>query len=166
MLAVVSTVRSGDARYPGNMAEAEDTQNVTWIFANGDALEFRVRGWPAGSTGTVVRNGGLTEASLIIATYVAAGVIGNGAYDALKLGLRLLRLRLAWGSDDEKSRYVAYIAQLAVAAKLTEPTEVKVISCSQQRDYWETVILAGASTFRVQIPPNDPRPTAISVDVE
>jgi hypothetical protein len=85
---------------------------VTWVFTDGDALEFRMRGWPAGNTGTVVQNGGLTEASLIIAAHVAGGVIGNGAYDALKLGLRLLRLRLAWGADDDKSRYVAYIANL------------------------------------------------------
>jgi hypothetical protein len=158
-------VADGDT--PTVMPEAEDEegQTISWTFTDGEVLKFRLKSWPASDTGTAVLNGGLADASLIIASYVAGGVTGNAAYAALKLGLRFLRQRLAWGTDGDKQRYVAQIAQLAVTATLTEPVDVKVIRCDRQRDHWAAVVLAEGKTFRVQIPLDDPRPTAISVDV-
>ncbi|MFC8847123.1 MULTISPECIES: hypothetical protein [unclassified Micromonospora] len=113
-----------------------------------------------------VQNGGLGEVAFLLATVAASGVVGNAAYDAVKLGLRSLRLRLSWGNEGDHRAYVAHIAQLSVAAKLDKPCSVEVASCTREREHWSAVVLAGGRTYRVQVPLQDPRPTTISVDLD
>lgn len=141
-------------------------RTVSFIFTD-EVIELPYAGNRI-ETGRIV-NGGLPETVEILcwlAGMTGQGMIGNIAWDAVKLGYRNLRLRLAWGKDEDKRAYVSYVAQLAVAAKFSQPTDTRVVACQRQRDYWETVVIADGKTFRVQIPPDDPRPSALSVDIE
>jgi hypothetical protein len=147
------------------MSVDEGTQPVTFLFSDGEALTFQTSTVELVGERRIV-NGGLHDAALVLASVVASNVVGNTAYDALRLGLRFLKLRLRWGNEDDQRPYVCHIAQLAVAMKLDEPCEVKAVSCVRQADHWEAVVIADGRTYRVQIPPDDPRPTAISVDLD
>jgi hypothetical protein len=70
------------------------------------------------------------------------------------------------GKTDDKRQYLSYIAQLAVASKLDKPALIEVMSCEQYSDHWEVVVAADDRTYRVRFPLNDPRPAAISIDLE
>jgi hypothetical protein len=151
------------------MPEAMDREpeTVSVMFSDGEVLMFPKPPELSRPThGGVILNGGLPEVALLLASVAASGVVGNTAYDAVKLGLRSLRLRLSWGSEDDHRRYVAYIAQLSVAAKLDQRAVVTVASCTRDREGWSAVVLADDRTYRVQIPLMNPRPTAISVDLD
>lgn len=116
--------------------------------------------------GDLLVSGGLLDVGTLLASVAASGVVGNAAYDALKLGLRHLRLRLSRGSEEDQRRFVAHIAQLSVASKLNKPVSVKVASCLRESRHWSAVVRADGRTYRVQIPLTDPRPTAISIDLD
>ena len=148
------------------MSEAEDegVKTVSFVFTDGEILTFRAS--DDRFAGNKIFNGGTHEAALLLASVVASGVVGNAAHDAVRLGVRFLKLRLHRGTEDDQRAYVGHIAHLAVAAKLDKPSAVKVVSCIHQTDRWAAVVVADGRTYRVQLPLNDPRPTAISVDLD
>jgi hypothetical protein len=139
-------------------------RSITFVFSN----EVITLPYGGGIDRPRIVNGGLRETTEVLAWLAGQagqGMIGNIAWDAVKLGYRSLRLRLAWGEEDDKRAYISYIGQLIVAAQISQPAEVSLVSCKRQRDYWEVVLHATEKTYRVQIPPGDPHPTAISVDI-
>jgi hypothetical protein len=148
------------------MLEAEDegSKTVSFVFTDGETLTFRVGGDQF--AGNKIFNGGLHEVGMLLASLAASGIVGSAAYDAVKLGARFLRLRLRWGTEVDQRPYIRHIAHLSVAAKLGEPSSIKVVSCVRQAECWVAVVVADGRTYRVQIPLDDPRPTAISVDLD
>lgn len=155
-----------DKLEPMGKADDIEPETVSFVFTDGEVLTFPRPPEHFRTSQRLVLNGGLSEATLMLAWVAASGVVGNAAYDAVKLGLRSLRLRLSWGDEEDQRPYVAHIAQLSVAAKLDRPESVEVASCTRQRDHWLAVVLAPGRTYRVQVPLRDPRPTAISVDLD
>jgi hypothetical protein len=116
-----------------------------------------------------VTNGGVRDTMEVLAwlaSMTGQGMMGNIAWDGVKLACKSLKLRMRWGEENDKRAYLSYIGQLSVAATFRKSVNTTVVSCEPQRDYWEVVVLADGKTFRVQIPPDDPRPNAISVDVD
>lgn len=148
------------------MHEADDkrTKTVSLIFTDGETLTFPVS--DDRFAGDKILNGGLHEVASLLANLAASGVIGNVAYDGVKLGVRFLRLRLSWGTEDDQRTYIAHIAHLEVAAKLGQPSSIKVVSCVRETTHWAAVVVADGRIYRVQIPLNCPHPAVISVDLD
>jgi pyruvoyl-dependent arginine decarboxylase (PvlArgDC) len=96
---------------------------------------------------------------------VSGGVIGNAAYDALKLGTGWLKHRLSFGSEEEQRPYVEHVAHLIVASRLDATTKINVASCKVVDGEWLAVVSAGDSTYRVRIPKSDPSEIGLSIDL-
>jgi hypothetical protein len=101
------------------LGQTGSNRTISFIFTD-ETIELPYGGDRI-ETGGIV-NGGLHETVEVLcwlAGTTGQGMIGNIAWDAVKLGYRSLRLRLSWGKDEDKRAYVSYIAQLAVAAKFS-----------------------------------------------
>lgn len=149
------------------MSDDKGVKTIRFVFTDGEVIVLPYGGEQISSDRVV--NGGLHDTVEILswlAEQTATGIIGGIAWDAVKLGCRNLRLRLSWGKKDDKRQYLSYIAQLAVASKLDKPALIEVMGCEQYSGHWEVVMTADGRIYRVRFPLNDPRPGAISIDLE
>ena len=112
-------------------------------------------------------NGGILEYVLVfLSGAISNGVVGNAAYDALKLGAKNVRYRMAYGGREDQSMFVRQVAELKVRVKLDKDIPLKVTECIKREDHWDAVVISPEHTYRVRVPVNGQDESVISVDLD
>jgi hypothetical protein len=138
------------------MPDVPRTKKFRVTYSNGEELDYDVLEIPGAPEGTRVINGGVEHAAWVIFSGVALNVAGAVATHYLKYGLRNLRLRLAWGTDEDKRLYFSNIAYLEAAARFPAGTPIKVIGCDREGDKWVASVAAGGFVCRVEVAAKGP----------
>ena len=153
--------------YSVSMSEEAEEQYAAIVNADGSTYRFP----PGTFVGDAVAgdkliiNGGLDYVMMFLAGAISSGVVGNAAYDALRLGGSKIRLRFAWGRRSDQVLFARHMAELAVRVKLDRDGTVEVTEVKEYDDHWAAVVKADGNTYRVMIPLKAPNETVVSVEL-